>query len=743
MFSLPRKVLMFCNVGTSGIGNIFQDDMPDEEKEEKAKNLSDKIKNELEHNNNSPSEKLKKYALEQFSNKKHKNLYLLINNFLYGNDALNNGNLLHEYYPSAECQSIMGWLLENTRHQNTDVNLSVYLFPSKKSGSEFTAWLTYLFLKSKGISMIFPELKDLKIEVQPLDINVDTDENFFLSIDTLYSKYEEIRQSSEAENAEIVINSTGGYKSISGYASLYALLNDIPSIYVFEEGGAKIVELASLPLSCAIGAMDEEISLLRGLKNMVPAQRSRLKEKGNLPRWIEGLFFGESKLHLVDNLTEQYETGRYKLTGVGMGLLNRLKRKDAHLGRYFEENITGMWSELWMGDQIPETVEHTRRHSKRLMEIAENLFRSADETLHKMQLDEAFPLALLIAAIYLHDIGHTAMIFPVNPEEKEQGHFPLSMFPSSVREIHHLLSHELIKFKCEELFPPTLTEDAESNSILEDVKKAVPLVCAYHRGYTKLRTDLSLKHLEEKKKAVYEVASFLNEAKLEKSLLSLEKNIPDSVSLKRKEQILKVAALLRVVDGSDVQADRIVSNTYLKARLERTKTEAEALWTQLEPLMGNVPEIEGHITAIRKAGENFTPDDAIRGTLDGESRKTIKNSTKTLYPLIFQKLKELKGNHTFEKLFQDNEILQQVTALSLVNRIAFKWEQFLHFYKHRSVDFVLPLPDDNNGVSIHLFADNSGSLNEITEEINDEYRAVEDILGALPVSVSVTEQRIR
>jgi hypothetical protein len=87
--------------------------------------------------------------------------------------------------------------------------------------------------------------------------------------------------------------------------------------------------------------------------------------------------------------------------------------------------------------------------------------------------------------------------------------------------------------------------------------------------------------------------------------------------------------------------------------------------------------------------------------------------------------------------------LQQVTALSLVNRIAFKWEQFLHFYKHRSVDFVLPLPDDNNGVSIHLFADNSGSLNEITEEINDEYRAVEDILGALPVSVSVTEQRIR
>jgi CRISPR-associated endonuclease Cas3-HD len=187
-------------------------------------------------------------------------------------------------------------------------------------------------------------------------------------------------------------------------------------------------------------------------------------------------------------------------------------------------------------------------------------------------------------------------------------------------------------------------------SLLEDVKKAVPLVCAYHRGYTKLRTDLSLKHLEEKKKAVYEVASFLNEAKLEKSLLSLEKNIPDSVSLKRKEQILKVAALLRVVDGSDVQADRIVSNTYLKARLERTKTEAEALWTQLEPLMGNVPEIEGHITAIRKAGENFTPDDAIRGTLDGESRKTIKNSTKTLYPLIFQKLKELKGNHTFEKL---------------------------------------------------------------------------------------------
>lgn len=734
----PRKVLMFCNVGTSGIINFFKDNK-DEERAQKAKNLSEEIKNELEHSNASPSEKLKKHALEQFSNKDKKNLHSLIADFLYGNDALNRENLLAKYYPSAECQSIMGWLLKNARQQQTDIYLSIYLFPSKESQSEFTAWLTYLFLKSKGITMIFPGLKDLKIEVQPLNINVDTDENFFLSIDTLYSKYEEIRQSPEAENAEIVINSTGGYKSISGYASLYAQLNDIPSIYVFEGGGARIVELASLPLSCAIGAMDEEISLLRGLKNMDPAQRSHLREERNLPRWIEGLFIGESKLHLVDNLIEQYETGRYKLTGVGMGLLNRLKRKDALLGRYFEENITGVWSELWMGDQIPETVEHTRRHSKRLMEIAENFFRSANETLHEMGLDEAFPLALLIAAIYLHDIGHTAMTFPVDPEEKEKGHFPLGMFPSSVREIHHLLSHELIKFKCKELFPPILVKDAESNSILEDVKKAVPLVCAYHRGYTKLQADLSLKHLEEEKKAVYEVASFLNETKLEKSLFSLEKNIPDAMPQKRKEQILKVAALLRVVDGSDVQADRIISNTYLKARLERTQTEAKALWTQLEPLMDKVPGIWDYITAIRKAGESFTLDDAISGTLNEESRKTIKNSTKILYPLIFQKLKELKGNQSFEKLFQNNEILQQVIALSFVNRIAFKWEQFLHFYKHRSVDFVLPLPDNDNGVSIHLFADNRSSLSEIAREINDEYKAVQNVLEVLPVSVSITK----
>ncbi|WMI71198.1 hypothetical protein RBH88_10130 [Aminobacterium sp. MB27-C1] len=749
MHSKSRKVLMLCNVGISAMYNFFsRNDDP-----QKEKKIVDKITNCYECRKKEMQDKTS-FPFQDFANDVIKQLHpekqsTLTEDFLCGNDNLKEKDLRKEHYPSAECQSIVGWLLDNANKNDQRMDLTIYFFPSKESvESKFTAGFNHLFLESKGMSLVFPNL-NVNCKIHPLDIQVRTTENFFKSVDLLYKEYENIKKEYEGknENIEIIINSTGGYKSISAYASLYGQINNIPLIYTFEKE-TRSIELTSLPISYAIGAMDEEISMLRGLNKIDPTYRSELKKKGNLPRWIESLFLGESNSNLIDILINQYDSGHYKLTGVGTGLINRLSEKNAPLGFYFKELVTGIWSELWIGDQIPETVEHSRRHSKRLMEIAENFFRSAETFFHTMQLDEDFPLALLTAAIYLHDIGHTAAIFPVDPQEKVQGHFPLGMFPSAVREIHHLLSYELIKFKSNDLFPPHDSFDNKSNTILEDIKRAVPFVCAYHRGYTPLRKNLNLEEFKKSgKKTIYEIASFLNEEKFEMSLKSLAEQIENKdFSEKQKKQIIKVTALLRLVDACDMQSDRTGSKTFLNARLKRTQTEAKALWTQLEHLLEILSENDkertdlekliNYIKTIRKAGESFSPQDAINGTLNPKTQKDIDETTKELYPLIFQVLKDTRENQSLNQLFENPKTSQIVFILSLINRIAFKWEQFIHFYKHRAIDFVLPVSNDtNNGIDIQILGNNNELLKKAKKEIDKEYAAVKDVLEELSFTV--------
>jgi hypothetical protein len=68
--------------------------------------------------------------------------------------------------------------------------------------------------------------------------------------------------------------------------------------------------------------------------------------------------------------------------------------------------------------------------------------------------------------------------------------------------------------------------------------------------------------------------------------------------------------------------------------------------------------------------------------------------------------------------------------LSLANRTAFKWEQFLHFFKHQCVGTVFPVYE-NGEIIIHLWPNSDlsfdseildTSLKEVKKDIEDEWK---------------------
>lgn len=726
-----RKIVMLCTVGTS-LGSHLDGNNWKERTDMNSEKLEDFFKGIFKEPD---IPDLAKNIMDKpgFSLKDgEKGLLNIVKANGIGKDALVMKNLI-----SAEVQSILGHI----NRQKDPIVLDLYMYPSKDGISFLTALYGVWYLKEIYDSGLFSNWVDfLWPTIQPLNINVDGSPAFHKSINDIFSNFDKQRKVIGPDDS-LVINMTGGYKSISAYASLYSLIYDIPAIYAFGDGPTvtrETFDLMPLPISCAIGAMDEEISLLKGLNDLDDVgSRKEILEDKTLPRWVSGLFVDGQPSSLVDSLIEQYEKGRNQVTGSGKELLTRLKTIDSDLGTYLERLIQTSWSELWMGDQIPETVEHSRRHSKRLMEIAGNFLRALDQGtdgVSHIYMDKAIPLALLISAIYLHDIGHTALVYPIDPDKaKDAGAFPLSMFPSAVREVHHLLSAEMIRYRTENideseaatrgpLFPKAYSMLGDSDNLdwkkldsqIKILRKLLPEVCAGHRNYVRLNENVEFKE----KKAVWQVGKFLmGEDRFEKTLLPLDKKLEKDYGPFFNEidetitpaMTLTVTALLRVIDGCDVQADRVVGDDHLIQRLQRTAYEAKTLEAQLpmfeDVLKEYVVDVDGTPMSIRRCLEEIcseagklTPEAAKDGTMDDIDTDKIKRIGSSLYPSIFKILRGVKGEKSFNSLFEPNNV-KVIQALSLANRIAFKWEQFLHFYKHRSVEVVLPVPAKKNGAS--------------------------------------------
>jgi hypothetical protein len=649
-------------------------------------------------------------------------------------------------YPTAELQAITRWLHQIAPSSGSDyVCLHLYLLPSEDPSSWATARMTDLLLPKAQGRILGPNVKIGPVDIQPMPIRVKNEKEFNRSISDLFKKYDEIGDN--LEGSELVINATGGYKAICIFSSLYAQIKRLKFLYTFEELSNETLELPPLPIDYALESLDDEISLLKALK-----ERQGLPNNidiSKLPPWLKNLFDfseGGGLLPLAEILLNHYREHRFSAEAIGSGMLDQL---DDNGRRYLEGLIRGSWSQLWLGDQIPETVEHSRRHSKRLMELAGNLYRSAPEQLEAAGMRKPQAVALLIAAIYLHDIGHTAMAHPVSEKARKTlgGVFPLGNFPSCVREVHHLLSAELVRNRADELFP--VSEEKEKEFALRDMLiDLVPFLAEHHRGYTTLTSNKA----ESVPKTIRSVGTLLyGEDFFAETLLPLESRLEKrgkKWDLSTTE-ITTTAALLRILDGCDVQSDRTFNPAYMKARLSRTKAEGEAIWWELRPLLrsrwwefrpllrSKWENFTDPTDRIHEISEQLDPEAGVEGTLDHDLGMELSKLCKSVYAAVMDALLSIRASSGGYLLTSGNH--RDLMTLSRINRYAFKWEQFLHFYKHRCVGFILPMRE-GNGIKIRVFPNsefNTGndSLDGVVHDIEAEIAGTGDMLNTLGITV--------
>ena len=181
------------------------------------------------------------------------------------------------------------------------------------------------------------------------------------------------------------------------------------------------------------------------------------------------------------------------------------------------------------------------------------------------------------------------------------------------------------------------------------------------------------------------------------------------------QKLLWVTALLRILDGCDVQSDRVISPEYLDYRNRRSADEARMVRAELEGFINVLPAgLREKIRVIDAEGE-----------IDG------------IYEDVFAGLTELKEkHHTWRKV--QAEALPEFMALSLANRLAFKKEQHNHFSKHKCIRFVLPsMNEKENTITINVFPNDevegyAEAALSISDDIRKEYEAVKEVLRGFP-----------
>lgn len=634
-------------------------------------------------------------------------------------------------FPSAEVQTLYRWLRRILERDGEAAfeRLHVLLLPSETAVSKLTALCDRVFLQ-KLVRLCFKERIEKLVceegekgDIRPVAIDVRDKESFNRSVVELYREFDECLEKKEDEE-EVVICSTGGYKAISAFAAAYAQLHGLPCLYTFEDS-PEAYELMSMPLGYAYAALDEEINMLKALD-----RNPEMMQAPSLPQWVR------DSGKMAGALIKSYDAMRKRPFGTGQALFERLRRcgdEGRKWAEYLENLLVCKWEYLWLGDQIPETVEHSRRHSKRLMEFTVNLFRCAEEPLKKAGFDDEHPemLALLIASIYLHDIGHTALTYAGASERGCDKDFPLGLFPSAVREMHHLLTASLLREKPDRYFRPggapgrLLDENGEKQAFLA---RYVPLVAEYHRHYTKLCCADGTAQANE---VVEPVGETLCPDDFKQTLEPLEERLDKILRVEDFRHVqtgetrdaiirrfLRLTALMRIIDACDVQADRTVSQEYMEARHRRTENEANFVGRQLEGYADALPK--GLKVNVQKLTQEKSDVDRM------------KYLCKEIYKGVFRTLGGMKKTEGWLAVQRDPQSLRRFLALSLANRYAFKREQALHFDKHRQVGFVLPVWDSGDCVRIDIYgldgnAEN-GTLPEIEKDIRKEYRSVEKLL---------------
>lgn len=539
--------------------------------------------------------------------------------------------MYHELkYPSAELQTLALFFKEYPALKPAIKDIT--LFPTETTNGEAAAHLLCkIFTNQKIGETIFQTAPHVSVE--PFPLSLDEERSPSQITELVFRFREKAAYYRTQEYDRIVISISAGYKVVTPYLSLLAFLDGEEVIYCHQESRG-IITLPQLPFHWDLRLLDEYRTWL--VMDEIPSSvYDSLPHRfrsfyGSVPQKkdISSVFVKSAFGKMISN---DYTEGRHLRYGWGETLLQEIK--DHNLRDELTSIIQKRWEYIFLGDQIPETVEHTRGHSQRLMEMGRDLLNL---TSLKMKDEEIF---LFIASIWLHDIGHKSL----TSKYLGQGEFPLYLYPSLVRRYHNILSAELIEELSE--FNPSICREIAHLALYH--RRAMPLL-SQHTRYEDGLFSLSYGPLEEELK-----------------------DLDFRGTIVEKENLLFLAALLRFLDACDVQADRVVSPYYREARSERTEHEIAVylgrLRTLCTALNKNDPE-EGEILRIIARVEE------VALSPNGERDREGKRLGKIINQLVVRLFQEGKDGY--------------LELLGLADSILFKLEQRHHMAKHAGIECV-------------------------------------------------------
>ncbi|MDK2954408.1 MAG: hypothetical protein PWQ27_1791, partial [Kosmotoga sp.] len=507
---------------------------------------------------------------------------------------------------------------------------------------------------------------------------------------TIWDELDKIVEDAKEDKKEVIVDVAPGQKYPGIMAALFCIFNKIPFFYKFERSD-EILKFPPIPATWDFSSIDEALSAFISLIDPPTSQNEKARSEKKdesisysqyavIPQIFRDIYSTSSSPDKLESILplrkifKEYKNVRKLPFGYGEEYFKLISRNNPDDPRveYLREQIRNIWSMQWIGDQIPETVEHSQRHSKRLMEFTVNLINAIGEenflkgVPENLISDFYFVLGI---AMNVHDLGHTKLSF-----KNKKISLNLDGLPSVVRDLHNELTYQML----EEEDTYHLLEAEKNREIKnwENIVKAVKLVSRYHRGHMPIDTDPSSQ--EDRK-------DFLKTFNIEtKPLVELCKEEEVFGNSEDWQTLTIIAARwLKFIDGVDVQADRTVDPAYRKLRIKRTAYELIKL---TESFINENPEIcktnnlNKFLLEIKEKSSKIFEEENSDHNLRTKIAEIGKLIEKTyVYPELNRIIENQK------------EGLSKIPEwLKTLDRIAFKALQFPHFEKHNLVSFVYP-----------------------------------------------------
>ena len=514
----------------------------------------------------------------------------------------------------------------------------------------------------------------------------------------------------------VYLNATGGYKGTVPYSTLMAMLYPakVQIRYLFEESPA-IMPIPSYPVGLDFRQWHENALRLRMRRTGIgrqffhpdaPVSDLLLEDGETLSA------FGKS---LENQYNRQLHTDPLKV--YSSHIVSRMLDDAPRLRKVLTDLVEKTGDMIWLGDKIPEMVEHAQRHHHDLLEFTELLLtpiRAVSPDF--LSPNERF---VLLSAVLLHDCGHSLDRLSLEACECLQALFgpafvqglprEIPLLPNDVRDYHQYLS-------CIRLNDPKMAgglgwpgrDGLEATGLGGDLHDAVLLACLFHRR--RMFYDRDVGDIPD------------GQAEAEKGTLHLTGQWPGPLCCHKRAAVvaestgvdlMKVVALLRLIDGCDSQARRagaatridlsmdILARDYETAALRASQSHASYnQWHKDNPRQKDNPsELHGALSALQV------------GTASQPWR--VNDPRRKLRIACLRAMAEVEESEAGESARQGARLW--LTAAEAADRAEMRFNQWPHFLKHRVVSEVQVLPGTGFGAGnlcfeVVLVPDTSGTL---------------------------------